>query len=480
MPDTPHADIFDESLIPSGQRPQSRDVFSVSGLTRQARVLLEERLGEVRVEGELSNFRRPGSGHWYFTLKDDAAQIRCAMFGGRNRHVRLAVADGLQVLVQGRVSLYEPRGDFQLIVDAMEPAGEGALRAAFERLKSRLAEEGLFDEARKRQLPRWPRHLTIISSPSGAALRDVLHVIERRFPALKVTLIPAAVQGERAEQQVIAALARTRTLDTDAVLLTRGGGSLEDLWTFNLETVARAIVDCPHPVVSAVGHQTDFTIADFAADVRAPTPSAGAEIITPSREEVAALIGQQARGLKRAFDQELRYRTQHLAHQRARLVDPRQRLIALMQRADDLDARLQRAWHQRRLLIDRRLQGARQSLYLLQPARRIEALQRTVRAGYHSLQQSLTRLLQEQRILLAGQARALQAVSPLPTLERGYTVLTHRDRTPVTSIRHVSPGDRLDAHLIDGTLDIEVRTVDPTRRLIAGDPEDLKDRKTAE
>ena len=389
-------------------------------------------------------------------------------------------SDGLQVLVQGRVSLYEPRGDFQLIVDSMEPAGEGALRAAFERLKIRLAEEGLFDAARKRPLPRWPRHLTIISSPSGAALRDVLHVIERRFPTLRITLIPTAVQGEGAERQIIDALRRTRSLETDVVLLTRGGGSLEDLWTFNLETVARAIADCPHPVVCAVGHQTDITIADFAADLRAPTPSAGAEVITPSREEIAALIGRQARGLLRALNQDIRYRRQHLAHQRARLIDPRQRLIQLMQRADDLDTRLQLAWRQRQRLLVRRLQGARQALSLLRPSRRIDALQHSLYSSYRALNTSIQRLLQRQQILLAGQARALQAVSPLPTLERGYAVLTRPDRQPVTSVVGISRGDRLDAHLIDGTLSVEVLDADSTGRLIPASPQAFEDQKSTE
>lgn len=456
-----------EMLDQARAQADSPDVFTVSQLTRQARVLLEERLGEVRVEGELSNFRQPGSGHWYFTLKDDAAQIRCAMFAGRNRHVRIPVRDGLQVLVRGRVSLYEPRGDFQLIADQMEPAGEGALRAAFEALKGRLAEAGLFDDSRKRALPRWPRHLTIISSRSGAALRDVLHVIERRFPALPVTLIPVAVQGDAAEAQVIAALARAGTLDTDVVLLTRGGGSLEDLWTFNLESVARAIAACAHPVVSAIGHQTDFTIADFVADQRAPTPSAGAEILTPSREEVAALLRQRALGLGRALHQELRYRAQLLAHQRARLIDPRQRLNALMQRSDDLDGRLQRAWQHQQRHLSRRLGSAHHALTLLQPARHIGSLQRSLGGLYRTLNTSMTRSLQRQQLQLAGRARALQAVSPLQTLDRGYAVLTRPNRQPVTSVKGVDPGDRLQAYLADGTLAVEVRASEPGGRLLA-------------
>ena len=250
----------------------STEVLSVSQFTRQARILIEEGLGTVSVEGELSNFSQPGSGHWYFTLKDSTAQIRCAMFAGRNRAVRLKVANGLKVRIRGRVSLYESRGDFQIIAEGMEAAGAGALQAAFEHLKLELAAEGLFADERKRSLPAYPRHLTIISSPSGAALKDVLHVIERRFPALQVLLIESSVQGQAAEGQLLRALERSAAIATDAVLLTRGGGSLEDLWCFNLESVARALASCPHPTVSAIGHQTDFTITDFVADLRAPTP----------------------------------------------------------------------------------------------------------------------------------------------------------------------------------------------------------------
>ena len=254
-----------------------RPVYSVSELAHEARILIEEQFDLVWVEGEISNFRRPASGHWYFTLKDRSAQLRCAMFAGRNRQVRFAPEDGLQILIRGRVSLYEPRGDFQVIVEHAEPAGEGALRQAFEALKAKLADEGLFADERKRPLPAVPRHLAIVSSASGAALQDVLHVIERRFPALTVTLLPVSVQGNEAEGQIRRALSRVDQVGADVVLITRGGGSLEDLWAFNLESVARAVAACPIPTVVAVGHQTDFVIAEFVADLRAPTPTAAAK-----------------------------------------------------------------------------------------------------------------------------------------------------------------------------------------------------------
>lgn len=445
----------------------SQSVLSVSQLARRARLLIEEQLGEVSVEGELSNFRRPGSGHWYFTLKDQGAQIRCAMFAGRNRTVRLNVQDGMQVRLTGRVSLYEPRGDFQLIVDRLEPAGEGALRAAFEALKEKLTAEGLFDDARKRPLPDHPRHLTIISSASGAALRDVLHVIERRFPGLEITLIPSAVQGDGAERQLIQALERAGDLDTDVVLLTRGGGSLEDLWSFNLESVARAVVACPHPVVSAIGHQTDFAITDFVADVRAPTPSAAAELITPTRAELLGAVGARFDRLTRAIHHSLRFQHQALRGLDARLLDPASRIAQRMMQVDDLEARLGRALAVGTRTRSARIDSAARALGLLAPARQIADHSRTVRGLGSRLNVLLTRTLADRRGALAAGARALTAVSPLSTLGRGYSVLIHADGsapgTPartVTSVSDTREGENLRALLADGSLDLTVTGID--------------------
>jgi exodeoxyribonuclease VII large subunit len=408
---------------PSGALPASRRVLTVSALAREARLLIEDHFHLVWVEGEISNLRRPGSGHWYFTLKDDAAQLRCAMFAGRNRAMAFQPRDGTQVMVRGRVSLYEARGDFQLIVEHMEGSGEGALRAAFETLKLRLEAEGLFAAERKRPLPALPRRLAVISSPTGAALRDVLHVVARRFPALDVVLLPVAVQGDRSEATVLHAFARVPDVAADVVLITRGGGSLEDLWTFNLESVARAVAACPIPTVSAVGHQTDFTITDFVADVRAPTPSAGAELITPDRTELEAGLRQLKHRLGRAIGGNLAAHTRHLRHLRARLVDPRAQVQQRMQRADELEERLRRGV----------------AMHLRSQSARINAVGRT-----------------------------LHAVSPLATLDRGYAVLT-RDadgqRLAVTSIEQVVEGDALTTHLHDGALSVTVTTRDPDNQL---------------
>jgi len=460
-----------ESVTGPGARsaaPTGRPVLSVSALARQARLLIEDHFHLVWVEGELSNFRRPASGHWYFTLKDDDAQLRCAMFAGRNRAVRFQPRDGTQVLIRGRVSLYEPRGDFQIIAEHMEPAGEGALRAAFEALKARLEAEGLFAAERKRELPALPRRLAVLSSASGAALRDVLHVIERRFPALEVVLLPVAVQGERAEAEVLAALARIPELAPDVVLITRGGGSLEDLWTFNLEAVARAVAACPVPTVSAVGHQTDFTITDFVADVRAPTPSAGAELITPDRADFLAYLAQLGARLGRAAGTDLAQRRRHVELVRRRLTDPRARLRQQMQRADELEERLRRAVDGRLRRLRADLAGARRGLNLVRPSQRIERHRQRLGQLGAALTAVGLRGVANREARLAAAARTLQAVSPLATLGRGYSVLTREEagrRVPVTGIDGVEPGQALTAHLHDGALDVWVEEVDRDNRL---------------
>lgn len=451
--------------LPAGFEP-AQTVLSVSQLARQARILIEEHLGEVSVEGELSNFRRPGSGHWYFTLKDQGAQIRCAMFAGRNRAVRLNVQDGMQVRLSGRVSLYEPRGDFQLIVERLEAAGEGALRAAFEALKEKLDAEGLFDPSRKRPLPEHPKHLTIISSASGAALRDVLHVIGRRFPGLGVTLIPSAVQGDGAEQQLVRALARAAELPTDVVLLTRGGGSLEDLWSFNLEPVARAVAACPHPVVSAIGHQTDFAMTDFVADVRAPTPSAAAEMITPTLTDLQGDLASLEARLGRAIGQEIRFLDQAVRTLDARLLDPASQIAQKMMQVDELEQRLLRSELSARATRSARLGSARRALGLLAPARQIAEHARTLSGLQDRLAGAERSLADGRRQTLAATARALTAVSPLNTLSRGYAVLAHEDvagaghRRTLTSVADAEVGGGLQALLADGSLSLTVTDID--------------------
>lgn len=318
----------------------NRQIFSVSELNRDAKRMLESEFPSIFVEGEISNFMRSGPGHWYFTLKDEKAQLRCAMFRNRNHMVRFKPENGKQIIVKGRISLYEGRGEFQLIADFLEESGEGALRQAFDNLRKQLQSEGLFDEARKKPLPEIPNRIAIITSPRGAAIHDVITVMQRRFPSVHITVVPTMVQGDESVPQIVSAIERANQQSFDLILLTRGGGSLEDLWSFNTEPVARAMAASQIPIVSAVGHESDVTIADFVADLRAPTPSAAAEIITPDQRVWldmvsnlhSRLLGAQAGYLADA-DQSLTYLQKRLRH-------PRQRLGELTQRLDDLERRL--------------------------------------------------------------------------------------------------------------------------------------------
>jgi exodeoxyribonuclease VII large subunit len=325
----------------------TRDILSVTRLNEAVRDLLEQRFLAVWVEGEISNLAQPGSGHLYFTLKDEGAQIRAAMFRGQARLLRFTPKQGQKVLVRARLSLYVPRGDYQLIVEHMEEAGLGALQRAFEQLRQKLLLEGLFEAERKRELPAFPKHLAVITSPTGAAIRDILSVLRRRFPGLPVTIIPVPVQGTESAPAIVRAitLANSRP-EFDVLLLSRGGGSLEDLWAFNEEIVARAIAGSRLPVITGVGHEVDFTIADFVADVRAPTPSAAAELLSPNSDELLEAFRGYGVLLENAMRRRLQGQRQQLTHLLARLRHPGRRIEDLQQKLDGLEQRLHRAWEQ--------------------------------------------------------------------------------------------------------------------------------------
>jgi exodeoxyribonuclease VII large subunit len=395
----------------SGAEPPARAVYTVSRLNREVRTLLESGLGAIWVQGEISNLARPSSGHWYFSLKDRDAQLRCAMFRQRNALSRFAPREGQLVLAYGRVSLYEPRGDFQLLVELMEDAGLGALQRAFDELKSRLAAEGLFAAERKRQLPLTPRRIGVITSPTGAAIRDILHILARRFPAADVLIYPAPVQGAAAAAALIAAieLASARA-ECDVLILSRGGGSLEDLWAFNDERLARAILRCPIPVVTGIGHEIDFTIADFVADLRAPTPSAAAQAVVPDVGVWLQRLGQLAARFAAAGRRSLR--------------GEQVRLDALL----------------------RRLQQAHPGARLLQHSQRLDQLEARLRLA-------LRTRLAAGAARLESAARALQAVSPLATLGRGFAVVTRSaDGSLVTAAGQLAVGESFDARLAHGSL----------------------------
>ena len=433
-----------------------RDIYTVARLNREARTLLETGLPSIWIEGELSNLSRPGSGHWYFTLKDEAAQVRCAMFRQRNQALRVVPRDGMQVLLRARVGLYEPRGDFQLVVDHLEEAGEGELRRRFEALKLRLAAEGLFDAARKRPPPRFPRRIGVVTSPTGAALRDVLQVLRRRFPAIPVLIYPAPVQGAGAAREIAAALEEAdRRAEVDVLLLVRGGGSLEDLWAFNDETLARVIAGLSLPLICGIGHEVDFTIADFVADVRAPTPSAAAELAVPDAATWAGNLGASARRLLLALTRSLRNRGESLQRAQRRLSarHPAQALAQRAQRVDELQLRLAAALRRGLNGCRERLATADAGLEGRSPATRVAALlQRTRHAG--------ARLLpgMRHRFSLAsgrfeGMVRALQVASPLATLSRGYAIVTlAADGRLVSDARQAPPGTEIDARLARGGL----------------------------
>ncbi|GKW50814.1 exodeoxyribonuclease VII large subunit [Halomonas sp. NCCP-2165] len=436
--------------------------LSVSQLNRQARLLLERDFGDCWVEGELSGVSRPASGHVYFTLKDAEAQLRCALFRTRARFVAAPMRDGDRVKVRGRLSIFEPRGDYQLIVEAVQASGEGELLAAYQRLKTQLEAEGVFANAR--QLPYPPRHLLILSSPSGAAIRDVLAVLAARWPLARPTLIPVPVQGREAAPGLIRALAllnRQANLDParDAILITRGGGSLEDLWAFNDEHLARAIFHSRLPVMSAVGHEVDLTLADFAADIRAPTPSAAAEQLVPDQADLRRRLGQWDARLVRAQRARLDREGQRLDHLRARLRHPGERLATQRQALEQLCARLHRAM-QRRLEHERHREGQlARRLAAHPPHRQLHQARERLEAAQRRLSRAMPRELARHRERFGGVVRELQAVSPLAVLGRGYAILEDETHRVVRRAAEARPGQRLGARLGEGRLDLEVTAV---------------------
>ena len=430
-----------------------RRVLSVSQLNRSVRQLLEKNLSMLWIEGEISNLARPGSGHWYLTLKDSSAQVRCAMFRNSQARVRFTPSNGMQVLVRCKAGLYEGRGEFQLIIEHMEEAGSGALQRQFEQLKARLSDEGLFDTQHRQPLPTSIARIGVITSPSGAAIKDVLAVLARRFPATAVSIYPSLVQGEQAASQLVDAIQRAnRDARCDVLLVTRGGGSLEDLWCFNEESVARAIFASRLPIVSAVGHEIDVTIADFVADHRAATPSAAAELLSPDRVEIdrqfKALRAQLADAIGRRI-RDLQQRNDFLSQ---RLRHPGQRLGEQRRHLEHLTGRLLRA---QILSLDRRqlqlaaLYGRVQGQH---PQHAVtghkDRLQRTVQRLHLGIAQRLQRAQQR----YTQTTHLLDAVSPLKTVARGYAIVRDGQGAVVKSVTGVRSGDQLKAQVGDGEI----------------------------
>ncbi|MGE6293659.1 exodeoxyribonuclease VII large subunit [Aeromonas media] len=448
--------------LDESSQSRQQQIFTVTRLNSAVRMILEQDLGLVWLTGELSNLAMPSSGHWYFSLKDISAQVRCAMFKGNNRRVPFRPQDGMQVLVQARVSLYEPRGDYQLIIESMQPAGDGMLALRFEELKRRLGAEGLFDEGRKRPLPREPRAVGLVTSATGAALHDMLTVLGRRAPDLPVFIYPTQVQGSAAIGQIVAAIAlANRRAEVDVLIVGRGGGSLEDLWCFNEEAVARAIAHSTIPVVSAVGHEVDVTISDFAADLRAPTPSAAAELVAPDRSARAQRLVHLKQRLVQAISRR-QTAARHgfvLLHKRLDHQDPKRRLEQQSQRLDELSGRLQQLLNLRLHQGERRLANLELRLQARSPEKLLAAGKRR-----HQLAQERLHTLMNKRQDLAAHRLAmlsarLDGISPLATLGRGYSITRTPNGEVISRAAQVSPGQQLVTTLAEGALRVRVEEV---------------------
>jgi exodeoxyribonuclease VII large subunit len=447
-------DLFGKRGMAEGPR-----VYSVSELTREIKAVIEGRFPSVLVKGEVSNLRAPGSGHFYFTLKDAEACLDAVLFRTEARRLRFQVQNGLSLVARGRLSLYEPQGRYQLVCDALDPLGAGALQIAFEQLKERLEREGLFAQERKRRLPYLPRRIALVTSPGGAAVHDFLRVLHRRFPNLHVLIVPVRVQGEGAAQEIARGIVRAgQQPRVDVVVVARGGGSLEDLWAFNEEVVARALVACPVPTVSAVGHEVDVTIADYCADVRAPTPTAAAELLAREKTElVADLMARRARlfrGLRAQLDRKRAQLDQgraRMAHPAALISDRKLRLDRLQQRLEDrARAELSSRASALRKLRDR--------LQIQHPRERLHRLHREVARLEEKLAALARRLLSSRRQRFQSLAAGLDALSPLSVLARGYAVAFDERGHALLTADQVQPGDRLRVRLHQGELEASVLT----------------------
>ena len=448
-----------------------RRIYKVSELSRLIRERLEAEFANVWVEGEVSNFRRAPSGHLYFTLKDAAAQMRCVCFKQHARYLKFQPGDGLQVIARGHISVYEPRGEYQLYVELLEPQGVGALQLAFEQLKQRLAAEGLFDAARKKPLPKLPRRIGIITSPRGAVIQDMIRILERRHKNLHLLLYPVRVQGEGAAEEIVAGLRFFQQplpggVPVDVIIVARGGGSLEDLWAFNEEKVARAIASSAIPVISAVGHETDFTIADFVADLRAPTPSAAAELVIETQEQLEQQIG----GAEEAMWREMRY---HLLRRRQELTEWMahrgfQNLRAVVgqmaQRHDEIGVRLADAGRALLLLKRRRWEAPQAFLHHFDLRGRQERVRLHWNRQSTALGSAVHLLLMGKRAQMEPLGAKLENLSPRHVLGRGYAIVFDEAGTVLRSATQTSAGRQVTAHLAQGTVKARVESVTPPEK----------------
>ncbi|MEM7209443.1 MAG: exodeoxyribonuclease VII large subunit [Pseudomonadota bacterium] len=451
------ADLFDP---PANNTTPARDVWTVSRLNQDVKVLLDRSFGLIWLQGEISNFSRPASGHFYFSLKDSLAQIRCAMFKNRNRYLDFMPENGVQILARGRLGLYEARGEYQFIVEHIEEVGSGALQRQFEQRFEKLKAEGLFDEDRKQAIPELPQRIGIVTSPTGAAVRDALDVLARRFPIAEIFIYPSQVQGNSAAAQIAKQISNADSDGAcDTLLVMRGGGSIEDLWAFNEEVVVRAIAACETPIISGVGHETDFTLADFAADLRAPTPSAAAELACPDHVELQSEFRAWQSALQNRLAQNLARNRGTLGAivKRLHLQHPQRQLEQRHQRCDELLSRLNRAIAQQTSSQRSRLREVRLRLVAQSPRRMLERQSNALRQLSGRLKTATEKKVSAARSRLSENMHALHVASPMATLERGYSI-THRGDSdaPLMTVENLENGDSLRTRLANGTVVSEV------------------------
>ncbi|USN46674.1 MAG: exodeoxyribonuclease VII large subunit [Pseudobdellovibrionaceae bacterium] len=445
---------------PEDNQPVANEphVFSVSELNGSVREILESQFSLIWLQGEISNFKAHTSGHFYFSLKDDKAQVNAVMFRGFNSRLKFRPESGMEVLVRGKITVYEPRGNYQVFCETMEPVGAGALQKAFEQLKAKLQKEGLFAKERKKPLPAFPKHIAVVTSPTGAAIRDILNVLKRRHRGAEVTVVPALVQGPTAAASIVKGIeAANKIKNIDVIIVGRGGGSIEDLWCFNEESVARAIVASQKPIISAVGHEVDFTISDFVADLRAPTPSAAAELVVKNSEDLLERIKQIRHRLLRSMNFIIHHHRQRLTHLGKRLIDPQRRLQDLSMRCDELTQRLE-------LSVERFVSLKRQQLqHLLKrlgtPLALVDRQRQRVAMLGLRLASSQKQILQDRRHHLKELMAVLDSLSPLKVVDRGYSIVT-KQKVVVKNVEQLSVGDSLHVRLAHGGAQVSVTTLE--------------------
>ena len=440
--------------------PTEKTILSVSQLNRKVKQLLEIHLPLVWISGEVSNFAQPGSGHWYFSLKDEKAQVRCAMFKPANQRLRWQPESGSEVLIRARVSLYEGRGEFQLIVEHMEDTGVGAMQRAYEALKLKLEREGLFDSEHKRPLPQFPKHIGVITSPTGAAIRDILWVFQRRYPIAEVTIIPVAVQGDSAAVEMTQALAKAERFGRfDLLIIGRGGGSIEDLWAFNNEALARTIYHCSVPIISAVGHEVDFTICDFVADERAATPSAGAEMVTPDLGDWRQSLDIWQQQLIQCVQEKLYQKQQELEFLKRCLRHPGEQLANQKLRVQALTTKLVYFFEQRLISSQQQLFQLTNRLQQNNPRYAIGFLRQQSRQLRHQLDKAMKQGLLIKKQHLSSCVQLLDAVSPLRVIDRGYSIVSENSGAIIKDVKNIRLGQTLTTRLATGSFTSQVSSI---------------------